>query len=323
MKILITGSNGFVGSRLIQKFDNLGYDVIGIDYNFDTNYEVHEKTINADLALDNLIELLPKNIQVIIHCAAAKSDFGISNDQYYKDNVIATRKLMDFAIITKVPKVIYFSTVSVYGHDNILKDEHQLLNSNTVYGDTKLEGENEAKRWVNANKKFKLIILRPSIIYGINNYTNMYNLMRSMQINRYFKIGRGNNIKSMVSINNLVEMTLFVFNLDFDSNLEVFNCTDKPYLSVNELMKIIAKEKNFYMPLIRIPIWLAYFIISPFELLSILTKKDYKYNWNRLSKFLKDTDYRSEKIHSFGYTQKFNTEDELKDMIKWYIHKSE
>lgn len=318
MKILITGSNGFVGSKLIHKFDDLGHEVIGIDNNFETNYEIHHKTINADLALNNLEDLLPNDIELIIHCAAAKSDFGISYDEYYKDNVIATSKLMDFAITTKVPKVIYYSTVSVYGHDNILKDENQSLNSNTVYGDTKLGGEYEAKRWVNKSNKYKLIILRPSVIYGINNFTNMYNLINSMKNNKFFKIGQGNHIKSMVSINNLIEMTLFVFNSNFDSNIEIFNCIDKPYLSVNNLMKIIAKEKKFNMPFIPIPIWLAYVIISPFELLSKITSKDFKYNWNRVSKFCKATDYRSEKIYSLGYIQKFSTSNEIKTMINWY-----
>ena len=108
MKILITGSNGFVGSALIQKFDDLGHDVLGIDNNFETNYKIHNKTINADLALDNLTEILPKNIELIVHCAASKSDFGVSDNEYYKDNVVATRKLMDFAIDNKVLKVIYF-----------------------------------------------------------------------------------------------------------------------------------------------------------------------------------------------------------------------
>lgn len=318
MKILITGSNGFVGSALIQKFDDLGHDVLGVDNNFETNYKIHNKTINADLALDNLTKILPKNIELIVHCAAAKSDFGISNDEYYKDNVVATRKLMDFAIDNKVSKVIYFSTVSVYGHDNILKDETQQLNSNTVYGDTKLEGEYEVRRWVSECDDYKLIILRPSLIYGVNNFTNMYNLMDSMNKNMFFKIGTGDHIKSMVSINNLIEMTLFIFNSSFKSNVQVFNCIDKPYLTVNNLMKIISNDKSFHMPYISIPVWVAYLLILPFELLSYISGKDFKYNWNRLVKFCKATDYRSKKLYSLGYIQKFKTNDEIKNVVEWY-----
>lgn len=318
MRVFITGSNGFVGSRLMFLFEEQGYEVVGIDRDPDTPNPKHEKTILADLNIPSQLMQVTGHIDLIIHCAAAKSDFGVSNKEYHVDNVKATEALMEYALAREIKQVIYYSTVSVYGHKPEPTDETATLDSNTIYGDTKLEGEWVVKRWLDVDEDHKAIILRPSVIYGPGNYANMYNLLDTLHRRPYFMIGKGNHIKSMVAISNLVELTLFLTKRGIDQRLQEYNCIDKPYLSVKELMLYVAEEDGFSLPRVNIPIWLAYLLATPLEVLSRLSGKDLKVNWNRLKKFTTATDYRAEKIRNEGYVQNYSTKNEIQSMARWY-----
>lgn len=318
MNVLITGSNGFVGSELMYLLEEHGYRVLGIDRAKDTGNRNHPKTLIGDLNDTSTYDLIDLPIDVIIHCAAAKSDFGISTEEYFADNVTATENVVKFAESLGIHKIIYYSTVSVYGHQNHAMHESADLLSNTVYGDTKLQGERVIERWLTSNEANKAIMLRPSVIYGENNFANMYNLLDMLYRRPLVMIGKGDYIKSMIARKNLIDLNLFLLKRGVDIKLEAFNCIDKPYISLNQLMTLVAEEDGFSIPKISIPLWLAYLMATPFEILSKLSGKDLKVNWNRLKKFSTSTDYRAEKIRSIGYIQKFSTEDEIKAMCKWY-----
>lgn len=321
MQILITGSNGFVGSSLMPFLENLGHDVYGIDREAKPVYPVHKNTVIADIVDIASINTLKKPYDLIIHCAAAKSDFGVSDKEYYQDNVEVTQILMDFATAQNVEKVIYYSTVSVYGHQKEPCGEEGELLSNTVYGDTKLGGEKEIEKWLKSNSNNKAVFLRPSVIYGPNNYANMYNLINQLYGNPLVTVGDGSHVKSMVSLKNLIDMTVFVMDNGFSSSLHVYNCLDKPYYSLDKLMQIIANTEGFNRPKIKIPVWLAYALITPFEVFSRITGKDLKINWNRLNKLITSTYYYAEKIREEGYVQRYTVEDEITEMVTWYKSK--
>lgn len=318
MKILITGSNGFVGSSLMPYLENLGYTVDGIDRDDKPLYNIHKNTVIADIIDIHSIEKLNNTYDLIIHCAAAKSDFGISDKDYFRDNEKVTEVLVDYAEKLNIKKIIYYSTVSVYGHQSKPCGEEGEIQSNTVYGDSKLAGEVVIENWLNKEESRQAVFLRPSVIYGPNNYANMYNLIDQLYGNPLLMIGSGNHIKSMVALKNLLDMTHFVMLHSFNSTLEIYNCLDKPYYTVNKLMKIIASVDGFNMPKLNIPIWLSYVLVIPFEVLSKLTGKDLKINWDRINKFTTATDYLAENLREKGYVQKYSTKDELIKMANWY-----
>ena len=319
MKILITGSSGFVGSALMPYLENLGHEVYGIDRDKNSIYPIHNNTVVEDIFTINTIKEFKQPFDLIIHCAAAKSDFGVSKQEYYRDNEEVTNILIDFAESRGVKKIVYYSTVSVYGHQKEACDEDGDILSNTVYGDSKLAGEKIIEKWLKKDENNKAIFLRPSVIYGTNNYANMYNLIDRLYGSPLFMVGNGKHVKSMVALNNLLDMTLFAIETGFKNKLDVYNCLDKPYCTVNELMEIIADIDGFKMPMINIPIWLAYILATPFEIVSKLTGKDLKVNWNRLNKFNTSTDYLAERIREKGYKQKYSTKEEITKMVNWYI----
>lgn len=317
MKILLTGSEGFVGVYLRKELEKTGNIIYCIDrvkvsrtnyFCFDLSNEISSL---AKLLKDERFDLL-------IHLAAAKGDYNLTYDDFYRDNITASENLITLIKALDIKSVIAYSTVSVYGHNNILKSEEAELAPNNPYGATKLESENIFIKWFNLDPiKNKLTILRPSVIYGENNYANMYNFLD--QLNKRFPIsvGNGNYIKSMVAVENIVDITIFCINRL--KGLQIYNCTDKPYPKLKEVIKYIAEIKGFSRPRIVIPKWFAYIIGLLFECFSFLIKKDLGITRERIYKFTMPTDYRSKKLENIGYVQKYSVKDRVQNMAKWYL----
>ena len=128
MKILTTGSAGFIGSHLSERLAALGHEVTGLDC-FTGYYPVELKEQNAreveaagvkihrlDLAVDDLDEIVSGQ-EVIYHLAAQPGiSAHVSLEQYIRNNIIATQRLLEAVIRTgSSPFFINISTSSVYG----------------------------------------------------------------------------------------------------------------------------------------------------------------------------------------------------------------
>ncbi len=319
MNILITGSNGFVGSRLMYYLEENGHQIWGIDNSEDCNIENHPQTKIGDIRnIEDLHKFDDVKFELIIHCAADKHDFGISKESYFSNNEYGTQIIAQYAEEQGINKIIYYSTVSVYGHQSHPCDETAEYLSNTIYGDSKFAGEKVLWKWQEADKKRALITLRPSVIYGPYNFANMYNLINQMHKFPWFMVGNGNHIKSIVALENMVDMTYFMIN-KFKPGLQNFNCIDKPYLTVQQLMKTIAKNVGFSMPKIYIPLWIAISIGKVFDLFGKIIGKELPINSDRMKKFGTSTDYRAEKIRELGYIQQHSIEDVFKQTCEWYM----
>lgn len=317
MNIILTGSEGFVGKYLRVKLEELNHKVFSIDrikINR-VNYFCFELTNE----ISSLVSLFKdESIDILIHLAAAKGDYNLKYKDFYRDNVTASDKLINLVKVLNVKSIIMYSTVSVYGHDNKITSEDASLKPNNSYGATKLESENLFTKWYNLDpNKNRLTILRPSVIYGENNFANMYNLLNQLNKKLPVSIGDGDYIKSMVAVENIVDITIFSLNnLD---GLQIYNCTDKPYPKLKEVINYISEIQGFSKPKIIIPKWFAYVIGLFFECFSFLIRKDLGITRERIYKFTMATDYRSEKLKDIGYVQRYSVKDRIQNMAKWYL----
>lgn len=317
MNVILTGSEGFVGKYLKTKLEQLNYNVFCID-------RIKIKRVNYvcfDLTNDisSLVSLYKdKHIDMIIHLAAAKGDYRLNYKDFYNDNVIASEKLIKLIKDLNVKSVILYSTVSVYGHNNNSTSEDAHLKPNNPYGETKLESEKLFIKWFNlAPNENRLTILRPSVIYGENNFANMYNLLN--QLNKKFPVSVGDcdYIKSMVAVENVVDITIFI--LDILDGLQIYNCTDKPYPKLKEVINYICEIDGFSKPKIIISKRFAFFIGFIFEFLSYLFRRDLGITRERIHKYTMATDYRSEKLNNIGYIQNYSLKDRIQNMARWYL----
>ena len=228
---------------------------------------------------------------------------------------MATEALTKIIEEMNITKVVHYSTVSVYGHNNHKKDETAELKPNNSYGKTKLASENILVQW-QYRTNGSLTILRPSVIYGEDNFANMYNLLSLLDKKFPVTIGNGNYVKSMIAVENLIDITIFVSKKM--KGIQIYNCTDEPYPTLRKCIEYISEIDGFKKPLIKVPISLALILAIPIEIISYLIRKDLKVTRERIYKYSMTTDYRSELIRSMGYEQRFSTKERLQNMAKWY-----
>ena len=141
-KCIITGSNGYLGSYLVSKFKNLGWDVIELSSTNNDNqiqFKLNE--------IDNIEKEIFKDCNLLIHTSY---DFKIKEKKFDKNlNITGSLKLFEKAREMKVEKIVNISTISAF------------RNSKSIYGRTKFKIEEDSK-------KYNVINLRPGLFFGSN-----------------------------------------------------------------------------------------------------------------------------------------------------------
>jgi len=154
MKILVTGVAGFIGSHTAERLASLGHEVLGID-NFNDYYDINLKLLNAkavetagvkilklDLRSVDVFRELPKDVDYIFHFAAQP---GISSscsfEDYFSNNIIATKNLVDYALKCESLKLFAnIATSSIYGLEATFPEDIAPKPA-SHYGVTKLAAE--------------------------------------------------------------------------------------------------------------------------------------------------------------------------------------
>jgi len=154
MRILLTGSAGFIGQRLKDTLVN-HHAVTGFDLEYGDDLRDYQK---VDKALET------GNYDTVIHCAALT---GVRRGELYpreymETNVWATKHLVEASFKHGIRHFVFFSSSSVYGADTkepVVEDgeKHPL----SVYGMTKLMGEHLVER-----SGLEYTIIRPFTVYG-------------------------------------------------------------------------------------------------------------------------------------------------------------
>jgi nucleoside-diphosphate-sugar epimerase len=314
MKILVSGSEGFVGKVLVANLLASGHEIDGIDRAKVANhsYSLHRIDLRNEVLLD------PASYDVVIHCAAAKGDWDITDREFFDDNVVATENLLNYVRKCEVKKIIHFSTVAIYSRDVNDGSESTKIDPDSVYGRTKLDSEILIIKYAE-EAGIPTVVLRPSVIYGRNNYANMFNLIQQLNRALPFQINPVGITKSHVSVRNVVDVVLrFSDPLYSVNGLEIYNLTERPYYDLNNMIGIICDELGVQPPKVNMPIWLVSIPFGILEFFGKLLKKDTGFTLDRLYKFSSSTHYTSEKLWSQIGKQKYSTESELRDMVKWF-----
>ncbi len=170
MKVLLTGSEGYIGSRLIQVLLNEGFDVTGLDTNFyaegqlynpeKKSYELVTKDVRA-ITTEDL-----KGFDAIVHLAEISNDPLGQNDPEltFEINHKGTMNLAASAKAAGVSRFIYFSSCSVYGASDNISDESSATNPLTAYAKSKIMNENALQEM--ADDTFHPTMFRNATVFG-------------------------------------------------------------------------------------------------------------------------------------------------------------
>lgn len=256
MKLLITGSSGFVGSYFINKYKEK-YDIRPFSF-----------------LKDDMNHLDCSGVDIVFHLAALVHQMGgASAEEYERVNVGQTLELARIAKKAGVKQFVFMSTVKVYGEETgDIYTESSKCHPQDEYGKSKLRAEKELQKLEDDN--FKVSIVRTPIVYGYGVKANIKNLVNLVKKVPVLPFGEIENRRSMVYIGNLCYLVDDVIGFrvkhgmtsgvkhriteechpELDSGSKnIFLASDDEPLSTTKLIELIAKNLDKKVYLIKIP----------------------------------------------------------------------
>ena len=329
--VLITGVNGYIGSRVAVDLLNKGYNIIGIDLN---SYNIHAlsnnpkfKFFKADITRLKIFHKDFKKAKILIHCAGLLhgQSKDLSKENYNNINVNGTKNILSFLNKKRLKQIIFLSTVSVFGKQSqvMISDESTPVKPEDHYGESKLKAEDAIKKF-SRNNRIPFTILRLAPVYGMGNLLNINKRIYLPGKLSYYKISSGKQKVSFCSVNNVVDFIANSLNNNKYFN-QTFIVKDKKNYSINEIISVFRKVfLQKFKPVIRIPRFLPLMVIKGIGIFLPGKKKFFIY---QLNKIIKDSIYSGEKSTLSGIKLKWDLKKTIslvtsnKFVSKRYVYK--
>jgi len=289
-KITVVGGSGFVGTNLCRQLSVKQQDFEILDIKMSNQFP--EKCKIADV---RDVESLSNTItgDVVVNLAAVHRDDVRDQSEYHRTNVDGARNVAIVCAEKEIEKIVFTSTVAVYGFAKPGTDENGVINPFNEYGRTKFEAEEMLRKW-QAQGDNSLIIVRPTVIFGEGNRGNVFNLLNQIASGKFVMVGKGENKKSMAYIGNIVAFLETC--IATEQKYGIYNYVDTPDLTMNELIsEVRAKLTGTTEVGLRLPYWLGLILGHLADFISKVSGKNLPVSSIRVKKFASSTEFRSAK----------------------------
>ncbi len=310
-KVGVVGGSGFVGSFLLRSLDDANVPFVCFDT--EAPAEPH-RYVKLDIETPGTDAFV--GIDTIINLAAVHRDDVRPLSRYTDINVDGAKKICAVASDSGVSRIIFTSSVAIFGFAPPDTNESGAPNYFNEYGKTKFEAEQVYKEWQAEHPEQRtLVIVRPTVIFGPGNRGNVYNLLKQIASQRFMMFGDGRNIKSMAYVENVVQFLVQCTNLN--PGVHVYNYIDKPDLSMNELVHVARKtlfDKSGVG--LRMPGFFGVIIGVGFDLLAWLIRRPLPVSSIRVKKFMATTQFSSA-VSETGFEAPYTLAEGLEKTLRY------
>jgi len=289
MKVFITGGTGFVGSHLAEHLNG------------------------------NLFSIpdLPEDLDFVFHLAGLTKAYKSAD--YYTVNQKGTASLFQSIQEQRIKpkKIIYLSSMAAAGPSSQgtpVREDHSPAPV-TLYGDSKLQGEQEALKF---KDELFSVILRVGAVYGPRD-RDFLKYFRTIHRGILPVMGKKDRLLNLCYVKDLCQALILAAQADLDSG-EIFHIAHPQPHSWNEIGQISGEILNKKLITVRIPLPLVYLAAAGSDLISLFTKKRSIINKQKYLEFkqegwLSDT-LKAEKQLLFKAA--FPLREGLKETLQWY-----
>jgi nucleoside-diphosphate-sugar epimerase len=256
VKILLTGSTGFVGGRMAEALDCLSdIELTCAVRRFGAAERGREVVVNG-LDASTIWSGALANQQVVIHAAARthimKDEVSDPLAEYRKVNVEGTLNLARQAAEARVKRFVFLSSIGVNGNvSNRPYTEDDEPSPTEHCAQSKLEAE-LGLREIAKETGMEVSFIRPPLIYGRNAPGNFGSLVKWVDKGLPLPLGAINNSRTLVALDNLVDLIVTVIDHPAAAN-QLFLAGDGEDISTTDLLRGVGKAMGKPARLIPVP----------------------------------------------------------------------
>ena len=311
-KVSIIGGAGFLGTRLSQRFVNNGINHVICDLDHGGQ---SKNNVFVDIEDPDSLHYIDGS-NCIVNLAAIHRDDIRPLSRYDDVNVQGSINVCEAARKHMVNKIIFTSSVAIYGFAPADTNESGEPNYFNDYGRTKYLAEQVYNEWQAEDPDNRtLIIVRPTVIFGEGNRGNVYNLLRQIASKRFVMFGGGQNRKSMAYVENVA--AFIEYSLSFGPGAHIYNYIDKPDLDMNTLItsarKTLFGKSNVGF---RLPGIIGIALGNIADLAAIIIRKSLPISSIRVKKFMGTTQFASS-VSDTGFVPPVSLEEGLARTLRY------
>ena len=243
---VVFGGSGFIGKYLALELLANGYEVHVADLQAPVTLDVqfHFCDVRKPIELD--IEIVPS---IVFNLAAIHRTPGHHFDEYYETNIGGASNVLDWCNQKQIKKIVFTSSIAVYGPGEELKDESSVLQPIHAYGKSKALAEKLFQAWYSEDSIHRsLIICRPAVIFGPGENGNFTRLAKALKFRYFLYPGGRNTIKASGYVKDLAKSLLFMSDKTSNSSSTYNFCFPQNY-SIGQICEAFQNVAGYSAPL--------------------------------------------------------------------------
>jgi nucleoside-diphosphate-sugar epimerase len=257
--VLVTGATGAVGPRVVHVLDQAGFQIrsLSVDAPAPAMFPQGVEILIGDVTDQVAVQSAMRGVDAVVHMAAL---LHMTNPpcalqgKYERINVGGTATVVAAAVEACVKRVVFFSTIAVYGASNgQIITESMPPNPDTFYARTKLAAEQIVLEATGSDGKQIGTVLRLSAVYGSKVKGNYKQLVQSLARGRFMPVGKGRNRRTLVYDKDVARAAVTALEHPAAAG-KIYNVSDGEYHTLNHIISIMCQALGRKPPRISLPI---------------------------------------------------------------------
>ncbi len=262
MRIALTGASGFLGGALARAFRNEGHAVVALvrsSSRIDELKKLEVEIITDEMTNENAFFKLLDNADLAVHAAALTEEFGPWHE-FYRTNVLSTKYFFEAALEHKTPRLVYVSSVAIYGNGRHHRgtDEEAPYETHVIdnYTRSKIMADKLAFEY-HQKDNLPVTVIRPGYIWGVGDRAIMPRLIDGIKQKRVALIEGGENLMNLSHVDNVVQGIRLAAESDKAVG-QAYNITDGSRVTIRRFLEDLISILGIEYRLLSLPYVPAY-----------------------------------------------------------------
>jgi nucleoside-diphosphate-sugar epimerase len=312
--VVITGGGGFVASHLA-RFLAAQYRVVLVDIRPPRAGTPHESYVCWDVRTAAPLDGLPARVDCIVNLAAVHTSPGHPAHEYFETNILGARNVCGFAEAVGCERIVFTSSISVYGAGEDEKNEDSLFMPNIPYGVSKTVAEYIHREWLlKGPAERKLAIIRPAVVFGKGEGGNFTRIATALRKGFFAYPGRKDTIKSWIYVKDLCR--LIVERMAQSEPLTFFNAAYPQKTTTEDICKAFNQTMGYKLPSRVVPLVLLNAGAGVLRIVNTPVIRSLGLDPARIVKLVRSTNISSQKVLGAGFRFRYDLLEALSDWAK-------